>query len=252
MMINSTQKVNFLIVGTQKAGTSALDRYLRRHPEVGMARRKEVHYFDNENVFSNSVINYKIYESEFDFSTNKKTYGEATPIYMYWQPCCRRIWEYSSQIKLIFILRNPIDRAFSHWNMEYNRKLESNNFSYCIRNEGWRTKKALPDQHRIYSYIDRGFYSEQIRRYKCHFSEKQMLFIKYEAFKNNQEKELNRIFNFLEVNPNLYYFEEIKLHVLKKHGSISEIDKKYLINIFEFEIHQIERMLDWDCSDWLK
>ncbi len=140
-------KIDFAIIGTQKGGTSALDYYLRQHPEIGMASRKETHFFDNEKVFSKSKISYRKLEKEFDFSAENKIYGEATPIYMYWKPAIRRIWEYNKDIKLIIVLRNPIDRAFSNWNMEVSRNVEKKCFSYCIKNESNRIAKALPHQH---------------------------------------------------------------------------------------------------------
>jgi len=246
------RKIDFLIVGTQKGGTSALDKYIREHPEIGMAKRKELHFFDNEKVFSKSKIDYSEYECQFDFTSNKKVYGEATPIYIYWEPSCRRIWEYNSNIKLIFILRNPVTRAFSHWNMEFDRNADEKDFSFAINKEEQRTKEALPLQHRVYSYIDRGFYSEQIRRYKRYFSDEQMLFIKYEEFKNNQKNVLCRIFDFLGVNSESYSFSFKEVHNRKKHSTLSEEDKHFLINKFEDDIRQVQKMLNWNCSDWLE
>ncbi|MGB7755383.1 MAG: hypothetical protein WBL23_04905, partial [Salinisphaera sp.] len=94
----------------------------------------------------------------------KIVFGEATPIYMYWHDAPRRMWEYNPNMKLIVVLRNPIDRAFSHWNMEKSRNAESLSFWDAIQNEEPRCKEALPYQHRTYSYVDRGFYLEQLRR----------------------------------------------------------------------------------------
>lgn len=245
------RKIDFLLVGAQKSGTSALDKYLREHPEIGMAKRKEVHFFDNEKVFLKSQIDYSEYEINFDFNSNKKIFGEATPIYIYWEPSCRRIWEYNRNIKLIFILRNPITRAFSHWNMEFDRKAEKDHFSLAIRNEYERLKEKSPLQHRVFSYTDRGYYSRQILRYKRLFSEEQMLFIKYEEFKSNNKQELSKIFEFLGVKADQYIFNYKEVHTRKKHDTISIEDKSFLINKLEADIRQVEELLNWDCSDWL-
>ncbi len=247
----SSRKVDFLVVGAQKAGTSALNKYLKKHIEIGMGRRKELHFFDDEDFFSNANIEYSNYESRFDFSAKKKVYGEATPIYMYWEPSCKRIWEYNPNMKLIFILRNPIERAFSHWNMEFQKGNEKNDFAYCIRNEYQRAKESLPYQHRVYSYIDRGFYSKQIERFKEYFSDEQLLFIKYDEFKNQQQIVLHKIFNFLDVDVESYEFEFNWVKKLKKPTTISKIDREFLINIFESDIHKVEKKLDWNCNDWL-
>ena len=215
------RKIDFIIAGTQKGGTTALDYYLRKHPEIGMGNNKELHFFDNETNFSKSKTNYSNYHNCFDFKDNKTVYGEATPIYMYWKPSCKRIWEYNPHIKLIFILRNPITRAFSHWNMEYDRGADKETFSNAIKNEDLRVKKALPFQHRVYSYIDRGFYTKQIERLRKYFDEKQLLFIKYEDFKTNQEFKLKEIFTFISVDPDNFTFEYETIHKRGQHAKIS-------------------------------
>lgn len=245
------RKIDFIIAGTQKGGTTALDDYLRKHPEIGMGNNKELHFFDNETNFTESTTNYSKYNNCFDFKDNKTVYGEATPIYMYWKPSCKRIWEYNPNIKLIIILRNPITRAFSHWNMEYDRGADKDLFSYAIKNETLRIKEALPFQHRVYSYKDRGYYSKQIIRLREYFNEKQLMFIKYEDFKNNQESILNDIFSFLEVDPTKYSFEYKTINKGNKHAKMSKEEKNYLVNNFKNEIHKVEKLLNWDCSDWI-
>ena len=77
-------KVDFIICGTQKGGTTALDAYLRRHPAIGLAGAKEVHFFDNEDAFRDGRPNYDVYHSAFPSSPSHQLIGEATPIYMYW------------------------------------------------------------------------------------------------------------------------------------------------------------------------
>lgn len=150
----------FLVVGAQKSGTTALDHFLRQHSSVEMAATKEAHFFDDEIVFSKSDVDYSFYYQYFALSANAQARGEVTPIYLYWDKAARRIWEYNPKIKLIAILRNPIERAFSHWNMERDRGAESLPFMQAIQSEAERCREALPLQHRVYSYLDRGFYSE--------------------------------------------------------------------------------------------
>ena len=67
----------------------------------------------------------------FEPHEDHKIIGEATPIYMYWKNAIKRIYNYNSDMKLILVLRNPIDRAFSHWNMEVHRKREDRTFLEC-------------------------------------------------------------------------------------------------------------------------
>lgn len=242
--------IDFLIIGAQKAGTSALDYYLRQHSEIGMANDKELHFFDNENNFTDTKIDYKKLESHFNFSNQKKMFGEATPIYMYWKPCAKRIWEYNKNIKLIIILRNPADRAFSHWNMEIDRNAEKEDFMYCIKNEFERVKEALPLQHRVYSYVDRGFYSKQIKPLFEFFNKKQLLFIKYEEFNRNQERTLKNLFDFLGVDADNYHFEKKQIHKISYKRNMTKEEREYLIDLFSNDINELEKTLQWDCSDW--
>ena len=247
---NSNKRIDFLVIGVQKCGTSALDYYLRQHPEIEMAKKKELNFFNNEIIYSENQISYYKLENQFDFSQGGKIRGEATPVYIYWESSCRRIWEYNQDIKLIAILRNPIERAFSHWKMEVDRNNESKDFIYCIKNERSRSKTALPLQHRIYSYVDRGFYSEQIRRLRRYFNDGQILFIKYDDFVDNQEHELKKTFVFLGVDPESFVFKHSLVRVGNNKSEITYKERAYLNSIYKNEIKEVERLLNWNCSEW--
>lgn len=257
-------KVDFLIVGAQKSGTSGLDAYLRLHDEIEMANHeqylkchneiemaelKEVHFFDNENNFITEV-DYSKYHSSFDEQSCARIKGEATPIYMYWYGAPRRIWEYNSKMKLIAILRNPIERAFSHWNMERDRGFEDLSFSEAIRTEDSRRREALPLQHRVRSYIDRGFYTEQIRRLWHFFPKKQTLILKHDKLKLDVSNTLPQIAEFLDVRDfEVVHYKDV--HCREYLCEMSEDDYSFLYTIFYHEIRALEAMLCWDCDDWL-
>ena len=243
-------KVKFLIVGAQKSGTSALDKYLRSHDQIEMAKTKEVHFFDNEEFFV-STVDYSNYNASFENKSNSLIKGESTPIYMYWYAAPKRIWEYNPEMKLIAVLRNPIERAFSHWNMQRDRNIDDLSFSVAIRSEVERCRGTLPLQTRIYSYIDRGFYTEQIRRLWHFFPRDQTLLLKYEDLKFDHSNTLSKISEFLGVKE----FADIQYsdtHSRNYVSSISEEDRSYLKNIFYYEIKKLETMLSWECSDWLR
>lgn len=242
--------VDFAICGTQKGGTSALDAYLREHHEICMADSKEVHFFDNDPLFGNGRPDYFIYHSSFKPLASHKLVGEATPIYMYWHDAPRRIWEYNPTMKLIILLRNPIDRAYSHWNMELSRNAESLPFWDAIRNEQQRCREALPYQHRVYSYVDRGFYLEQLRRLWRFFPQENVLVLKNEYLKEQPDTALGEICGFLGVDN----FESVKpkdVHSRPYSSEMGDKEKDYLRFLFEHEIRGIERVLGWDCSNWL-
>jgi hypothetical protein len=243
------QKIDFLIIGAQKCGTTTLDHYLRQHTEIGMGNHKELHFFDDEALFSNPIIDYKHFTNQFNFSTQKKIYGESTPIYIYWKPCLERIYRYNKNIKLILILRNPIERAFSHWNMEFERNAEKENFSHAIHQETQRLKSSPLFQHRVYSYIDRGFYNRQVKQLLHYFDPKQLFILKYESFFNDEERQLYKLFDFLGVS-HAYDFKPAKLNKREYQASIRLEEKEHLIKLFENDITELENTLGWNCSDW--
>ena len=243
-------KVNFVIAGTQKGGTSALTEYLRLHPEICMAERKEVHFFDTEEHFLKKPPDYTPYHVHFRPGPSAQLFGEATPAYMYWSSAPGRIWEYNPDMKIIMILRNPIERAYSHWNMQRDRGKDSMSFYDALKREHRRCREALPFQHKLYSYIGRGFYTEQIRRIWQYFPDTQTLIMKTEDMRDHPEPTLRKIYEFLGVHPPKE-IEPIDVHSRSYVTPLAEKEERYLENIFEFEIRQLERMLGWDCSKWL-
>lgn len=243
--------VNFLICGTQKGGTSALDNYLRAHNQVCMGSTKEVHFFDREENFLSEAINYSKYHSFFDSKPHHKAIGEATPIYMYWQDSPKRIWQYNPNIKILLLLRNPIERAFSHWNMERMRGKDSLSFWEAITTENKRCCEASPLQHRVYSYIDRGFYMTQLEKIWQHFPKNQVLILKNENLKNKPLDTLNEVCDFLNLTP----FQKVqpkKIHARPYESELKPAEREFLKSVFVKEIKALERTLKWDCSDWLK
>ncbi len=136
--------------------------------------------------------------------------------------------------------------------MEFNRNWDNYTFTDAIRNESIRIQETAPMQHRIYSYIDRGLYVEQINRFINTFLRNQLLFIKYEEFNLNQEETLEHIFNFIGVDGKKFNFERKTVHKIKYHSLISGEDKEFLSNIFRADINELENILGWNCSDWLE
>jgi len=243
-------KIGFVIVGTQKGGTTAINRYLRQHREIGMAVRKELHFFNNEALFKERPVDYGKLEAEFDLSQPKKIRGEVTPIYMYWEPCMQRIREYNPEMKIIVSLRNPASRAFSHWNMEFDRGTEQHDFLYAVQHEEERIQPPLSRAQRLFSYVSRGFYAPQIRRILEHFPREQVFFVKYESFLADQERSLREIFEFLGVNAQKYRFKAKRAHERNYVRRISPEEKAYLAGLFHDDICEVEKLLGWDCSDW--
>lgn len=240
--------LHFLVIGAQKSGTTALDRYLRKHPQIGLPPKKEVHFFDTPHYFDNPSP-YEEYHQHFNFKAKKLIYGEITPSYIYCQETPRRIYEYNPRIKIIAILRNPIDRAYSQWNMNRKEGTESLSFEEAIRIEKERAFDTRPYQNLVYSYTDRGFYSEQIRRYQRYFKDHKMHIVLYDDLKNKPTETLQGICQFLGVRPlNKPIPTE---HKLEYNEPLNPETRKHLQDYFRHDILEVERLLGVDCSHWL-
>ena len=244
----TTEKVRFVVAGAQKSGTTALDKYLRLHPQIQMPDKKEVHFFDHERLFKSGSPDYRQYHAYYSPKSEGKLLGDVTPAYMYLDSCMERICRYNPEMKVICILRDPITRAYSHWNMERDLKREKLDFLDAMFQEAERTSENRSKQ-RKFSYVDRGFYSKQIERIWEHFPKEQTLFIKYEELKNNPNDVLSTIFNFLNVD-SLKITEERIGNKRPYKTVLQENERSLLMGIFNKEIEVIENMLGWDLSDW--
>lgn len=227
--------------------------YLREHPEICMANTKEVHFFDNEEYFKNVVSpDYSLYHAFFTPQPGHKVLGEATPIYMYWNDSPKRIWQYNTKMKIIVILRNPIDRAYSHWNMERSRGMENLSFWDALLNEQARCRKALPFQHRVYSYVDRGHYLEQLRKLWIYFPKERVMVVKNEDLRYRPHDTLNRIAEYLCIDPKPFaQLGPRYVHSREYLNEISKQEREFLLHIFYFEIRALEQALNQDFSEWL-
>lgn len=246
------RKIDFLVIGTQKSGTTALDKYLRLHPGIGMPEEKETHFFDKHIKGIERKMIHRVYHNHFNLiDLGTKVVGEITPGYMYIPEVCERVYNYNPDLKLIAILRNPIDRAYSHWGMQVERGIETMSFDECILDEPKRLSEMIPKHRKKYAYLSRGFYATQLNRYFKLFNKDQFHIIKYDDFLSEQKNTLDQLFRFLNVDPESYNFEEIKIHQTNYKESISDSAKMKLKEIFSSEIKELEEMLGWNCQNWL-
>lgn len=233
----SGSRVGFLVAGVQKGGTTALFDYLVEHPSLSLPSLKEAHFFDDETGVDWSQPDYGRYEALFpDDPAVSRLRGEATPIYLYWPNSLERIAAYNPDMRLILIFRDPIERAWSHWKMEYSRGAESQPFAWCIREGRARVASdaTAPGFHRVYSYVERGFYGAQVERLLTIFPRKQVLFLRSDVLRNDPERILCSVCDFL----NAPHFDRIvpkESHVSKvlDYGSeITEGDRVHLRSLF--------------------
>jgi hypothetical protein len=274
---------NFICIGTQKAGTTLLYEILKQHPQIFLPNVKEVHFFDVDQNYDKGLEWYKQF---FDDSENYKIVGDITPAYIYFKDIPQRIQEtLGTDVKLLAMLRNPVDRAYSHYWMAFRRGYEDLPFEEAIKKEDLRIKKGYPNTHR-FSYISRGFYSEQMKRYLSVFSENNIMVIIFEEFINNLKANVQSILDFLSCTStfifeipdkihsgclnlreyidaakiNKYYFPQsnliniIKLITSKNQNidypPLKKKTRLYLLDLYKNDIHKLEILLKRDLLIW--
>ena len=242
------ERLDFIVAGAQKSGTTALHYFLSKHPNIALPDRQELHFFDDENLFAREV-NYDLLHIRFHPKRQWRIAGECTPSYIYWKPAMQRIANYCPDIKLIILLRNPVDRAFSHWNMQRFKSREPLDFLDAVKEEKNRIGEPLSLQARRFSYLDRGFYTEQLERVFKFFTRGQAKIVKFEEFRARNHETLDSIFRFLGVKPLRRIWNKDR-NVVPYERAITPAERKYLYAIFANDIVKLEQMLGWDCSDW--
>ena len=199
---------DFIIIGAQKGGTSALNYYLnRQHPHVRPSSKKEVHFYDRS--FARGTAWYRAHFPLRASLPGGVITGEATPAYLAHPQVPGRIARIQPNVKLIAVLRNPKTRAVSHYQMSVRRGREDLSFDEAILREeerisaGWeRMVSGQTDDsaaYRHYSYKHRGRYAEQLERYLQHFDRSQILVLASEAMREDTAATIERICAFLGI-----------------------------------------------------
>jgi Sulfotransferase family len=204
---------NFLIIGAAKAGTNALYHYLRQHPQIYMSPWKEPKFFAFETeadlgfraangrdapVNASVSLDQAEYEELFDDARDGElARGEASTHYLYVEKSPGRIKTLIPDARLIAVLRNPVDRAFSSYQHLVRDDLEPLDFGAALDAEPQRIAEHYAY---LYRYTDMGFYSQQLDRYEKTFPENQLCVLLYDDLRSDPEETCRRIFSFLGVD----------------------------------------------------
>ncbi len=241
-------RLDFVLAGAQKSGTTALHYFLSKHPKITMGDQQEIHFFDNDALFA-SDVDYDELHKHYPPLAPSSIAGDCTPSYIYHEPAARRIWKYNPGIKLLVLLRNPVDRAFAHWNMQRFRGREPLDFFDAVREEKTRIAGAPPSEVRRFAYVDRGFYGKQLARLFKFFPREQVKTVKFEEFRDSQRETLTSIFSFLGLEP-LRSVRSKDRNIVPYERAMNWEEKVFLYNLFAEDIAKVEQLLGWDCSDW--
>lgn len=248
---------DFLIIGAARSGTTSLYQYLTQHPLVIPGVGKEVYFFDKK--FDKGINWYKsFFPTKLSKSRLEKKLkrncitGEATPRYLYHPHTPKRVFDLIPTVKLIVLLRNPIDRAYSHYQMEAKQDNNELPFEEAIEQEEKRIMddmKKMERDENFYSinfyrksYLTRGIYVDQLKRWFEYFPREQFLILKSEDFYSKTPEVYQQVLDFL----NLPKFElnSFKPYRMRKHSSISEETRKKLVDYFRPYNEQLYELLD--------
>lgn len=194
---------DFLIIGAQRSGTTSLFHYLGHHPRVKLPIIKEIHYFDLQ--FYRSTNWYfahfpQSHKSQFTIT------GEASPYYLFHTDVPYRVAELLPNVRLIILLRDPVARAYSHYTHNCHLGLESRGLDEAINADmnailmGKSISLATPYSHRHHTYVARGVYIEQLKRWYQYFSKDQILCLNSTNLFQSSPQTLHRVIEFLHLD----------------------------------------------------
>jgi hypothetical protein len=202
---------NFLVIGAAKAGTTALYRYLGQHPQIYTSSIKEPNFFALKGALPNfrgpgagerinrwSVPDLEGYLALFEEVSNEKAVGEASPLYLYNEKVPERIRHYVPQARLVAVLRDPVERAYSSFlHLVRNGREPLSDFAQALAAEKERIRN---NWEWIWHYKSMGFYHEQLSRYYEAFGRNQIRIYLHEDLEDNPLEVLRDLFSFLGVD----------------------------------------------------
>lgn len=200
---------DFLVIGAARSGTTALYSYLQQHPEIFMSPVKEPNFFSFEgsvldwqgpgqDYVNNSITDLAAYQALFEEAPSGAAVGEASPLYLYAEQAPARIRHHVPGARLIAILRNPVEQAFSHFLYAKRQTLEPlADFESALEAE---TARAADHWQPLFQYSQFPKYAAQLRRYYDLFPAEQIRVYLYEDFSDAPQSVLADIYSFVGVD----------------------------------------------------
>ena len=286
---------NFIIIGAPKAGTTSLYHYIAEHPNIFMSEPKEVNYFSGTDISKQNLFyaDFKVntldeYEGLFSSADVGQVKGEASVSYLFYPKVPQRIFELIPSCKVIAVLRNPIERGYSHYLMDYKLGLVDLPYEDIVFKRGDHKKLGLYYQQ----YVELGLYAQQLEKYFDIFPKEQIKIYTQEELKIDTEAVINNLFEFLNVKKidlveskvkhnqfslpkNIiihklysavwlrktlsvmlpYSFREHVKKILFKKGSKPELSmaaRSKLLEIYTPDILKLNKMIEQDVLIWMK
>lgn len=289
--MENENKPNLFIVGAARCGTTSLHNYLKQIPGIYMSELKEPHFFSSEFLpdhYRNVINNEKDYRKLFEGITDEKIIGETSPSYFWKYKVASKIYKFTPKGKIIIMLRDPIERAYSHYMMDFNKgiiKIKLKEMLEKLNSKKTITLDMIPES------IQQSFYHDAIKEYVEIFGRKNVKCIIFEEFQNNEKQIIQDILQFLNFNGDLTqikikkenplrmpkgafgrfilkhhtirniaikttpkkirtYIQEIALPENKK-IEISKEHKRFLKKLFSEDVIKVQKLLNTDLP-WMK
>jgi hypothetical protein len=249
---------DFIIIGGQRCGTTSLYKYLVEHPEIAPARRKEVHFFDNN--FEHGL---HWYSAHFPLRLSRQAQsafgkplicGEASPYYLFHPLVPQRIRDTLPNVKLITLLRDPAARAYSHYHLSKRLGLEPLIFEEAIAAEDSRlageaermvaNERYYSLSHQHHSYLARGIYVDQIARWHATFPTEQLLILRSEDFYADPGGIIRQVTDFIGVDP--IRKQHFDIHNDGKYSTLTTATRDFLYEYFEPHNQRLSEYLGRD------
>lgn len=317
-MQNKIKLPDFIVVGANKGGTTSLYHYLKQHPDVYLSPIKEPHFFSKDidtALFSKAFAQNKLqdidayvhgdmtteyhaafvrewehYRLLFKNAMNEKALGELSTSYLYSEVAAKEIYKALGKIKIIIALRNPVQRAFSHYRMNlYTGNSNIFNFSEALQEDLNHIPKVWGNAN---LYLELGLYYEQVKRYLDTFSSENVKIIFTEDLKTNTQSVITDLYSFIGVDysfkpdtsvrynevytpkyKNLTWLlnasgirpfakkissgrlKEIAIKLLYRNkedkSQMTLEEKKFLVNFYKEDVQKLSQLLNKDLSHWM-
>ncbi len=195
--------VEFFVVGAPKCGTTTLCRYLEDHPEVCFSSPKEVNYFSSDDLkrqylyYAEPVVeNLEDYHAVFQGGGSNCIYGEGSVSYLYYPAVASKIYKYNPSAKIIAMVRNPVDRAFSHYLMDKRLGYVEKTFEHIFNNPG-------DNVNHFQQYFSLGLYAEQLQRYVDVFGVERVKVYSDQELRHHSNDVLGNVCEFLGIKQDI-------------------------------------------------
>lgn len=284
---------NFIVVGAPKAGTTSLCHYLSEHHQVFMSVPKEVNYFSQEEIEAQGlyyksfkVRNLAEYEKLFDNAKGKKAIGEGSVSYLFYPNTPEKIQKSIPHAKIVILLRNPVERGFSHYLMDYRLGLVDLTYEEIVYKSVEHKNIDLYYQQ----YVEVGLYHGQVKRYFDIFGPDGVKIYLQEDFRQDPESVISDLYDFLNIDKsfmpktriehnvfsipkskfirNLYASSSVRscassiipsaikrylLYTLfeqEKKPVLRPETKRYLLEAYEPDVNKLAQLIGRDLSVW--